>query len=105
MDVQLLSEYLEYLEIEKGLSSNTIDAYRRDLTNFLDFCTSKGLNNFSKIEKNQMNSYIMQLHDKNFNPRSVVLFRSEVLSEKLLLCEGFSNGFVQMNTLNKIPHK
>ena len=38
MDIQFLSEYLEFLEIEKGLSSNTIDAYRNDLTSFFDFC-------------------------------------------------------------------
>ena len=36
MILQTLSEYLEYLEIEKGLSENTIDSYRRDLSYFLD---------------------------------------------------------------------
>ena len=39
MDIQLLSEYLEYIEVEKGLSLNTVDAYRRDLTDFINFCT------------------------------------------------------------------
>ena len=37
MDMQLLSEYLEYLELERGLAKNTIDAYRRDLIMFLDY--------------------------------------------------------------------
>ena len=31
---QIIGEYLEYLELEKGLSQNTIDAYRRDLSDF-----------------------------------------------------------------------
>ena len=38
MDIQYLSEYLDYLEVEKGLSKNTIDAYSRDLSVFMDFC-------------------------------------------------------------------
>lgn len=37
MDIQYLSEYLEFIEIEKGLSQNTVDAYRRDLSAFFDF--------------------------------------------------------------------
>ena len=31
---EIISQYLEYLELEKGLSQNTIDAYRRDLYDF-----------------------------------------------------------------------
>ena len=34
MNLQILSEYLDYLEIEKGLAQNTLDAYRRDLEDF-----------------------------------------------------------------------
>ena len=43
MSVQILAEYLEYLEVEKGLSENTVDAYRRDLSDFWDFCASKNV--------------------------------------------------------------
>ena len=38
MNIQVLSEYLDFLEVEKGLSQNTIDAYRRDLNDFFAFC-------------------------------------------------------------------
>lgn len=31
---QIIGEYLEYLELEKGLSQNTLEAYRRDLSEF-----------------------------------------------------------------------
>ena len=36
--MQLISEYLEFLEVEKGLSENTTTAYRTDLISFFDFC-------------------------------------------------------------------
>ena len=35
-NTQELSEYLEFLEIEKGLAENTLEAYRRDLSGFFD---------------------------------------------------------------------
>ena len=36
-------DYLSYAAIEKGLSKNTIDAYRRDLTKFKNFLTNNDL--------------------------------------------------------------
>jgi integrase/recombinase XerD len=36
-------DYLSYAAIEKGLSKNTIEAYRRDLTKFNNFLTSNDL--------------------------------------------------------------
>lgn len=72
MDVQVLSEYLEFLEIEKGLSANTIDAYRSDLISLIDYCVNKGVNDISKINRSNINSYILHLRDENFSPSSVV---------------------------------
>lgn len=64
--MQTLSEYLDYLEIEKGLSQNTLDAYRRDLTDFLNFC-----GDLKKIQRTQINSYIRNLHEKKYSPTSI----------------------------------
>lgn len=72
MDVQYLSEYLEYIEIEKGLAKNTIEAYRRDLSEFLDFCKTKGANDISDIKRSHLNSFILDLREQNYTPRSVV---------------------------------
>ena len=38
MSIQDLSEYLDFLDVERGLSQNTIDAYRRDLEAFIECC-------------------------------------------------------------------
>ena len=73
MDIQYLSEYLEFIEIEKGLSQNTVDAYRRDLSAFFDFLEKKyGINEVSEITRNQINAYILKLREDKFTPRSVV---------------------------------
>ena len=34
---QLLDQFMDYLSVERGLSSNTLEAYRRDLTKFFGF--------------------------------------------------------------------
>ena len=72
MDIQFLSEYLEFLEVEKGLSNNTIDAYRNDLTAFFDFCQSRGISEINKIDRAELNSFIMKLREEKYTPSSVM---------------------------------
>ena len=72
MSTQELAEYLEYLEVEKGLSNNTIDAYRRDLSAFLDFCETLGVEKLTQIQRTHLNSYILDLREKNYLPQSVM---------------------------------
>lgn len=72
MSMQILAEYLEYLEVEKGLSINTVDAYRSDLSAFLDFCFSLGAEELTQIQRTHINSYIRELREKEYNPASVM---------------------------------
>ena len=65
MNIQFISEYLEYLEVEKGLAQNTLEAYRRDLTDFVDFCYNKGENDITDIKRSDINSYILKLTPLN----------------------------------------
>lgn len=72
MDVQNLSEYLEFLEVEKGLSVNTVEAYRRDLGDFLSCCETSGAEDFADISRSLINLYILKLHDQKLTPSTVV---------------------------------
>lgn len=72
MLIRYVAEYLEYLQAERGLSQNTIDAYRRDLTAFCDFLYVLGsIDEFEKITRTHINYFIKDLHDKKYNPTSV----------------------------------
>ncbi len=72
MLIQYIAQYLEYLQAERGLAQNTIDAYRRDLTNFCDFLYKlASIDDFENIVRNHINYYIKDLHDKNYTPTSV----------------------------------
>lgn len=72
MDVQILSEYLEFLEVEKGLSENTIEAYRRDLTDFLAFCENHGTEDLNSVKRTEINSYVLKMHDEKFTATTIV---------------------------------
>ena len=69
MDTQILAEYLEYLELERGLAKNTIEAYRRDLLMFLDFCKHPDFDNITRMS---INSYIRFLREEDYSPTSVI---------------------------------
>ena len=50
MDLQkLIDGYLRHLTIERGMSKNTISAYRRDLSRYLVFLTEAGIDSPEKI--------------------------------------------------------
>ncbi len=71
MDVQFLSEYLEFLEVEKGLSANTLEAYRRDLGCFIEFCNEREVLEINDIDRSAINSFILKLRDDKYSPSSV----------------------------------
>lgn len=71
MLIPLISQYLEYLEIERGLSENTILAYRSDLHSLSDFLDENNIEALSDINRLVLNCYIKNLYDKKYNPRSI----------------------------------
>ena len=70
---QAISEYIEYLELEKGLAQNTIDAYRRDLEYFADYSgVNSGINDINDVDRLSINSYIRELREKGLAPTSII---------------------------------
>ncbi len=67
-----LSEYLEYISVERGLSSNTEQAYRRDIIAFINFLEKSLVFEFEKVTKPVINSYIRELRSLNYSPTSTV---------------------------------
>lgn len=61
--------YLEYLELEKGLSINSIDAYRRDLT---DFAETIETNDINDITRQNVNRYVRNLKENNYAITSII---------------------------------
>ena len=71
MLISYISQYLEYLEIERGLAENTILAYRSDLYSLNEFFLENNLLDIDEITRIKLNMYIKNLYDKKYTPRSI----------------------------------
>lgn len=58
-----IEAFLEFCQIEKGLSENTIEAYDRDLRDFENFCKEFGIYKLEKIEFYHLRDHIQWLAD------------------------------------------
>jgi integrase/recombinase XerD len=88
---EIISQYLEYLELEKGLSINTVEAYQRDLYDF----ASEINNDVENIDRMSISSYIRGLKEKNLAPTSI--------TRKIASLRGFFKWAFSMNILKKNP--
>ncbi len=89
---QIIGEYLEYLELEKGLSQNTLDAYRRDLESFSD---SAGIEDINYVDRMVINSYVRTLREKKYAPTSII--------RKVASLRGFFKWVTSVGILEKNP--
>ena len=87
-----ISEYLEYLYIERGLSKNTISAYQIDLNEFCSFLSSLyEITDNNNVKRQHISLFIKHLRDKKLS--SATIFR------KLASIKGY---FLYLTTNNKI---
>ena len=76
MDRQL-DAYLDYLRIEKGVATHTLDAYSRDLTRYLQYLHDRHrISQLSAIDRSMILAYLSFLQSSGRAPRS----RARVLS-------------------------
>jgi integrase/recombinase XerD len=60
---QLVDDYLRHLSIERGLSKNTIAAYRRDLSSYLGYLEKQGIQDAASITENQITGYLATISE------------------------------------------
>ncbi|KYK44118.1 recombinase XerD [Bradyrhizobium liaoningense] len=69
-DAKLIGLFLDMLAAEQGAGPNTLDAYRRDLTDFSDFLGRVG-HNFVDAETQTLRDYLADLDIRGFKSTSV----------------------------------
>lgn len=67
----LVTQFLDYLSIEKGLSQNTIKSYRQDLGKFTEYLDSRHIKGAKNVTKHHVSKYLYFLKDKNLSPSSI----------------------------------
>ena len=61
-DNKELEKYLEYLEYQKNYSDYTINSYKNDVLEYLNYLNSESLD-FKKVEYSDIRFYLMYLKD------------------------------------------
>jgi integrase/recombinase XerD len=69
-DAKLTNLFLDMLAAEQGAGENTLDAYRRDLTDFSEFLARTG-NSFAVAETQILRDYLADLDARGFKSSSV----------------------------------
>ena len=69
-DAKLTGLFLDMLAAEQGAGENTIEAYRRDLTDFSEFCARSG-QSFAGVGTEKLRDYLGDLDARGFKSSSV----------------------------------
>lgn len=71
MLIHYIAQYIEYLEIERGLAVNTLLAYKTDLYSLCNFLNSADCKNIDGVSRLHLNLYIKNLYDQKYTARSI----------------------------------
>ncbi len=75
-----VSDYVERLDLERGLSPHTVAAYRRDLSQFVEFCDRLGIAELESVDRRVVRRFLAHLDSRRYARRSVARKASAVRS-------------------------
>ncbi len=85
----LIEQFLDYLNVERGLAKNTIESYRRDLLKYSGYLKTKGAD-AEKAKRQDIQNFLLSVKDKGLSSSSIArnLVAIKVFY-KFLIREGF----------------
>jgi integrase/recombinase XerD len=89
---RLVRDFLSYLTVEGGLSDNTIQAYGRDLKDFLGFCKINKVSEIKEITPALIQKYMITLARAN---RAEASQKRGLVAIRMFLRFGKLNGLVE----------
>ena len=92
---ELVDDFMSRLVIDQGASPNTLDAYSRDLLNFVDFAEGQKLANPEDINSNHILGWLKSLRDSGLSARTT--------ARKLSALRSFFRFLVEEHNLDSTP--
>ncbi len=87
--------FLNYLRYEKRLAKNSLEAYARDLRGFGSFLQKKGVNGVVKIQESHLLDFLIHLHQRGLNAKSI--------ARCLIALRGLFGFLMEENLIAKNP--
>jgi integrase/recombinase XerD len=94
---QRIDQYLNYILIEKGLSSKTIDSYSRDLSRYADFLNQNNIKNLSENDTPILLKHLISLKTHGLSSRS--------RARHLVALRGFYRFLAEEGVIRKDPSR
>jgi integrase/recombinase XerC len=94
-----VGDYLTRLDAQRRLSPNTIDAYRRDLSQFFDYCDRAGVKEFAGVDRTLARRYLAFLDTRGYGRRSLTRKSSAIHS---FYADGIRRGALELNPLDGV---
>lgn len=95
MKNELAQDYLSYLRVERGSSSLTIEAYQRDLADFVSFCEEKGIMQVEQATREDIVDFENALFARGLAPSTV--------DRRISVLKGFYRFLVREGYLTTTP--
>lgn len=87
-----MEEFIAYISIERGLASNTVKSYTRDLKKYLAFLEEKRIN-FLSATANDITDFLASLKKQHFSEASLARMVATLRAfHKFLVVEGLTNN-------------
>ena len=92
----MIDRYLEYINIEKRYSPNTIISYRKDLEDFAKFLLdTESMENLQKADKKMVRNFIIHLNNQKLSKRSI--------NRKISTLKSFYNFLLRISEIKTSP--
>ncbi|TSA26978.1 MAG: tyrosine recombinase XerC [Ignavibacteriales bacterium] len=98
---EILTQMLSELSGVSRASQNTIDAYTRDLNEFIKFCNDREISSFNRITEKTIRHFVINLSEKGVTKSTI----SRKLSAlRRLFNFALRNDLIENNPISKIPN-
>lgn len=77
--LEIISRYIDFLSVEKGLSSNTVESYKNDLIKFFQYLISRRLE-WTEIKRGHIDSYLAFTQNEGISAASISRYISSIRS-------------------------
>ncbi|HBN83356.1 MAG TPA: site-specific tyrosine recombinase XerD, partial [Clostridiales bacterium] len=75
-----VEEYIDYLHVDKNLSTNTIMSYNRDLKIFLEYLARTGITDPEEVDQNDLKRYLREMRILNKSNATILRYIATIKS-------------------------
>ena len=92
---QSLRSFFTFLYVEKGLSKNTIEAYRNDINDYLSWLNKRNIQDYKEISELVVNEYVAYLFNK--------ALKSSTVNRKISSLKSFYLFLIKKKVISSSP--